>query len=975
MNAKKTMNTKTLDCFTLKSSINWQGDLTRSAASFPDNRPGGQITGQITTTDLPADWTGYRSLQLTLHNPWPTTVMGSINIYDQAALVSPELEFGDFIGRQFMIVEGTTHLIIRVDPIHTDQGTRNLDLDSIAKVEIHIPDPQNDQPPISVSNLRLSEPEETLDDSAAAKPGDAVMLIIHLDVSCSVHQPDQYKEPADVIALENELRTEVTKLTDMVKTAEMNGKQTHYHEIPLVISDIALASRPMLAWHFSPRAKKKNMTQALAMVRNERQFLNDYLTGCIHEDDEDDSNLPIPYIKDFPDFSKIKIKDQTFIDKYNKPLLICAMNYHRQGRLMKFFATDQHRSELYAVGGGSRYDIEWSPVYDAFHDNKNTHRVGWRGWCGHLIKDQWAMGGMKENVIICLENKHILNAISQYNKQYHTREWGHLPDLIYAILAYELTYICYCDESLKRFRDWLKELHNDIETLNEKWNTTYTSFDQAVPPPATRSGPVPDANRAAWFDWATWNTRRFTDHLKWTKNDIRKLDADIPLCAGGTSSMVRPHNGSSGIDEEMIINEVDDVILHEGADLLTIDLFNALTEKPKPMVDPEHGRDHTRWLLNYLHGKSTLAKFWWPKQPSRQFPHMTLGAPMQGLMSLDDVAQQLRIAVDIRRLTEEITAFWNQPQNIAIVYSKTNMIQIPPALTSANTTPFLTALRQSYEAARCLDTPVTFISENQLAAGKADQYKLLILPALRHLPPDVFNAIDTYIKQGGNILMLPESLIADQYNRPADYLAQWGITIDSVEVPQIAGLGEFEQGYDQNFTKNVKFSEGKKLKASSMSISLESGPLQTTGLFQSITATNAETLAQGPTNQPMLIKKQIGSGNLYILAGTPEDHSLTSLLDHLYDQLKIDRPLKVTDPKGNRVPGLEARLVRQKYKDLVYLANETGRDVDFVIHTNRPFYKVRELRSLNYWQDAKGTIPKNQTYIFALMINPSRTNK
>jgi hypothetical protein len=159
-----------------------------------------------------------------------------------------------------------------------------------------------------------------------------------------------------------------------------------------------------------------------------------------------------------------------------------------------------------------------------------------------------------------------------------------------------------------------------------------------------------DANRAAWYDWADWNTRRFTDHLKWVKRSLRTLDRKIPLCAGGTSSMFSPHNSVTGIDEELIINEVDDVILHEGADLLGIDLFHSLSQKPKPLVDPEHGGNSQGWLLNYLHGKSTLAKYHWPKQPNRTYPRLTLASPAHGMLSLSEVEEEIRIALDIRRL-------------------------------------------------------------------------------------------------------------------------------------------------------------------------------------------------------------------------------------------------------------------------------------------------------------------------------------
>ena len=51
--------------------------------------------------------------------------------------------------------------------------------------------------------------------------------------------------------------------------------------------------------------------------------------------------------------------------------------------------------------------------------------------------------------------------------------------------------------------------------------------------------------------------------MKSIKKEILKLDSATPICAGGTSSYASSANSVSGIDEEMIINEVDDVILNE----------------------------------------------------------------------------------------------------------------------------------------------------------------------------------------------------------------------------------------------------------------------------------------------------------------------------------------------------------------------------------------------------------------------------
>lgn len=973
MSIKTAPLSNVLDDFSANGKVVWEGKLGRGKGAFPDKRPSASVDGWLTSAELPADWKGFGSIQLTVYNPRPEVLLGGLQIYDQQALVSPELEFGDFVqrGGAAMLCEGVNHIVLQIDPVQTQQGTRMLDLGKIAKLELCLPEAKGG-PALSIANLRLSSETNAVDKLGDVKPGDTVIILKHLDISTFTHEPEKFQDGAEIVELRKQLENEIERLKRGVELAKMNGKQTWYEEAVLVAADVAIGLRPRLAWHFSQTAKRKNWSDALALVRRYREFLDYKMIGRVHEDDEDDSNLAISNVKPPPDTGKLRIQGSKFINEAGEPALICALCYHHEGSLNKFFASNLHREEIYAVGGGSRYDIEYSPVYEAFHKYPGTKRVGWRGWCGHLIKDQWAMGGRKENVVICLENKHILEAIDQYTVE-KAPLWKNRKELTYIILAYELTYICWCDESIRRFRAWLKERHGTVAKLNECWGTKLGSFDEATPPPAPSAGGATGAatiNRAAWFDWADWNTRRFTDHLLWSKASARKHHATIPICAGGTHSVLSPGNGTSGIDEELIINEVDDVILHEGDEVLTLDLLKALAEKPKPMVDPEHGGKANRQLLMFLHGKSSVAKFWWPRQPSRQFPTSTLHtSPPHGLDSIELVFDYMKVALDVRRLNAEITAFWDQPQQIAIVFSKTNMLQVTPALMGTHATPFTRSLRAAYQCARSLDVPITFLSEKQIAAGKASNYKLVVMAGLRHLPAKIFAGLDAYVRAGGTVLITPEALMADEYNRPADYLSRWGIQVTGSEVPSIEGLGELEQGYDQNLARGVKFGKGREFTARRVDPSLKTPSFKTAGIFMTIES-KGDVLAAGPGDEPLLIRLGVGKGQVWFSAGEPDQATLHALLDHLVDQTKADRPLKVSGPDGRRVLGLECRLARRTHDDLVYLANETDHDIAYSVETDRPISGVRELLSLKFQTKPTGIVPAKRTIMLSLAEDP-----
>ena len=221
------------------------------------------------------------------------------------------------------------------------------------------------------------------------------------------------------------------------------------------------------------------------------------------------------------------------------------------------------------------------------------------------------------------------------------------------------------------------------------------------------------------------------------------------------------------------------------------------------------------------------------------------------------------------------------------------------------------------------------------------------------------------------MLVIPEAMVRDEYDNPADYLSKWGICIRNAHVPDIAALGRLEQKYDQNLQYNVTFDTGKEISATKFSDCIKAFPLTISGLFQQLETEGGAAAAYGPEGEPLLLQVTRGDGTVWYLGGTPERKSLSALLDAIYEKAGVTRHLKVTDLEGCRIDGLEARLVRREFEDLVYLVNGSGRDVDFTINVDRICQKVRELRRLKYYSKPSGTIKKGDVLIFSLQQDPS----
>ncbi len=161
-------------------------------------------------------------------------------------------------------------------------------------------------------------------------------------------------------------------------------------------------------------------------------------------------------------------------------------------------------------------------------------------------------------------------------------------------------------------------------------------------------------------------------------------------------------------------------------------------------------------LPHFLHGKSVAQIFHWPVQPANEFYSNNRSSLAHSWSySLADVNEMLRVALDVRRLNKEIAAFAEAPAEVAILYSQTSTLQLPPEMLTWATTPYLAELHKTYTASQFLDARVTFVTERQALKGHLDRYKLVLVPAVRNLPEKVVEAIWTYTEKGGHVRYHP----------------------------------------------------------------------------------------------------------------------------------------------------------------------------------------------------------------------------
>jgi beta-galactosidase GanA len=284
------------------------------------------------------------------------------------------------------------------------------------------------------------------------------------------------------------------------------------------------------------------------------------------------------------------------------------------------------------------------------------------------------------------------------------------------------------------------------------------------------------------------------------------------------------------------------------------------------------------------------------------------------------------------------------------------------------TTPYLAELEKTYEASQYLDAKVTFVTERQIVKGWLNRYKLLLVPGTRNIPAEVFEKIRDYAAQGGRVLVVPESLLGDEYNHPADYLSKLGITIRETRRPKPGGLGTMAQGYDQSFSQSVTFGDDspQKLSAAGTEGLGANRELEARGVRQTFDV-KGNVLFRYSNNEPAIVRIPVGKGVIYYSGVMLEERSYGRLLDALLLEAKVTRPVRVRMLDGGDKWNIEARFAMAGNRKLLYVVNFNDRPVRLSI--NAPaglFTSLLDLRDGHDVQEARITLPAHQTGIYEM---------
>jgi hypothetical protein len=728
-----------------------------------------------------------------------------------------------------------------------------------------------------------------------------------------------------------EVELAIDALRADIQQAQGKGIDTAYAEIWPFLANIVFRSRLVAFWQDRREEQGRALESLYAGARQAAQELR---------------NAPARPVPPLSDYGKLALRDRYFRSG-GEPALLFGMLYNARGPLLRWFADSETDYGTQLVAGGTRQNVEQQPIWAAYHKYPDTHRVGWDN-ADHIIRDENSWEVLGPPVHVCLESPHSREAVAAMIEKFERSQAGETTHLVQN-LGYEYTYVCYCDYTKRLWADWLRKKYANIAAANQVWSRKFDDF-AAVPMPRREQAAE---NRALWFDWSSFNLYRFLEQIRWTHDQIRRWEPEKPLTVGSPFFAFDPAFWTGVDEEELADSGITSVVLEENYELDTLmpEYLHTLAGA-KPVADFEyHGVIH-QILPSFLHGDAAISMWWW-NDHKRWTPHepineWTTSFPQSYTIPPADLAKAMRDALDLRRLSREITALASAPRPVALLYSKTSMLQHLPLEESFS---YLPELRRVYNASQSAGLYVGVTTEKRILGGDLNQRRLLVLSGAEFIPDRVAEKILSWVERGGTLVVSPDSLLGDEYARPSGTLGRLGLRLLRREPPQLKRGETVVTPYNYADLPRRPF------------ITRDGLTFEAAGGRQILEAVATNVNAKFQDGAPALVRLPRGNGVIYWAAAPFETESWRRFLLLVAENCGLKPELRVLHEEGGPATEAEYRVTNFEGRRLAYLYNNSDRDRRFVLKPDFAFERAIDRRAEMPLRDGLLALAAHETAI------------
>ena len=358
--------------------------------------------------------------------------------------------------------------------------------------------------------------------------------------------------------------------------------------------------------------------------------------------------------------------------------------------------------------------------------------------------------------------------------------------------------------TIEKFKIWLSKKHQTIANLNSVWNSNFKDFNAvkiAIPIDISLKGtPI-------WYDWTAFNMDRVTDWYTFLKTEVTKYDADAKVHLKIMPSLWTDNKRVHGIDLEALtdlsgIIGNDSGAAHKytwgkphkweedyafewrelcmGYDFMksvspnkinfNSELHYLSTVKSRDLyLDPTYARA-TFWLAHTF-GLDASQIWYWPRNADGSISKKAInnkgyaGTNTQQPRVTNEVAMTL---IDLNSYSEEILAFQRQRKPIRVFYSKTSAI---------NKKAHMDDLYRLYEGLNFEGIPLGFVTENIIKKQSNKNWDVIAVYNTPFVTSDELKALQTYLNNGGTIILDDKSLVKNEYGNELNTLTEGKGTI------------------------------------------------------------------------------------------------------------------------------------------------------------------------------------------------------
>ena len=307
-------------------------------------------------------------------------------------------------------------------------------------------------------------------------------------------------------------------------------------------------------------------------------------------------------------------------------------------------------------------------------------------------------------------------------------------------VANEPGYSNFGERNLALFRTWLHGKYQNIEALNTAWGTTWKSFDEVRNAPKFQT-----EQQVPGVDWWNYSQARVTRHFSWMKSMVREHDPGVPVCVKTMHDMLNPYFRISARINQEEVSDISEVL---GFDCGTYpfamcyyDWLRSLSpEKPLMNLEfyafgPAERTKLAMWKA-VMHG--VAAADWWCWHPKDSFS--------SALSKAASMYHCARETFNIQRLFREVLAFNRFPRSPFV------FLYPDPVLPRSN--PYFKPHDAVSYAIRDLGYTIDYVTEKRVAAGRLEDYRILVLPSADYLREETYARVTQFVKDGGVMLLI-----------------------------------------------------------------------------------------------------------------------------------------------------------------------------------------------------------------------------